>query len=443
MFKKTNGNALLKLAAALLVQLSFYTPAQSNPATLIRDSIALDSTSLALKKISSQIDFLKRTSISGYLQAQFQYADSSGIESFEGGNFAPNVDKRFQIRRARFRITHEERLGIFTIQIDGNERGVKVMDFYGRLTDPWIRTFSITAGAFSRPFGFEVNNPSNLRESTERGRMSQTLFPSERDIGAMLTVQLPTKNKLHFIKWDAGFFNGVGRLQTDFDKQKDFISRLYFTKSNTSKTIQYGGGISYYRGGSRMNTNKYYNRINTVNNVVQFIADTAISNIGSIAAKEYKGADAQFSFHWLLGQTTLRAEYIRGFTPSTKSSTINMDVQPTTDIYKRHIDGAYFYFIQTIGKTKLQTVVKYDWFDPNTKIKGSQIGAIGSNGKANNFSAADIKYSTVGLGLIYNWDDNVRLTAYYAMVQNEKTQLPGFTKDIPDNVFTFRVMYKF
>ena len=443
MFKKTNGIALLKLATACLVQLSFYTPAQSSPATLIRDSIAVDSTRLALKKISTQVDFLKRTSISGYLQAQFQYADSSGIESFEGGNFAPNVDKRFQIRRARFRITHEERLGIFTIQIDGNERGVKVMDFYGRLTDPWIKTFSITAGAFSRPFGFEVNNPSNLRESTERGRMSQTLFPSERDIGAMLTVQLPTKHKLHFIKWDAGFFNGVGRLQTDFDKQKDFISRLYFTKANKSKAIQYGGGISYYLGGSRMNTNKYYNRINTLNNVIQFSADTAISNIGSIAAKEYKGADAQFSFHWILGQTTLRAEYIKGFTPSTKSSTLNMDVQPTTDIYKRHIDGAYFYFIQSIGKTKLQTVVKYDWFDPNTKIKGSQIGAKGTNGKANNFTAADIKYSTVGLGLIYNWDDNVRLTAYYAMVQNEKTQLAGFTKDIPDNVFTFRVMYKF
>ncbi|MBL0046835.1 MAG: porin [Bacteroidetes bacterium] len=443
MFKKSDGNALLKLAVALLLQLSFYTPASSSTTTINHDTLTVDSTQLALKKIAGQLDFLKRTSISGYLQAQFQYADSSGIESFEGGNFAPNVDKRFQIRRARFRITHEERLGIFTIQIDGNERGVKVMDFYGRLTDPWIKTFSITAGAFSRPFGFEVNNPSNLRESTERGRMSQTLFPSERDIGAMLSVQFPTKYKLHFIKWDAGFFNGVGRLQTDFDKQKDFISRLYLIKANKSKTIQYGGGVSYYRGGSRMNTNKYYNRINTVNNVIQFSADSSFSNAGSIAAKEYKGADAQFSFHWLLGQTTLRAEYIKGYTPSTKSSTLNMDVQPTTDIYKRHIDGAYFYFIQTIGKTKLQTVVKYDWFDPNTKIKGNQIGAKGNTGKANNFTSADIKYSTLGLGIIYNWDDNVRLTAYYAMVQNEKTQLTGFTQDIPDNVFTFRVMYKF
>lgn len=91
-------------------------------------------------------------------------------------------------------------------------------------------------------------------------------------------------------------FNGVGRLQTDFDKQKDFISRLYLIKANKSKTIQYGGGVSYYRGGSRMNTNKYYNRINTVNNVIQFSADSSFSNAGSIAAKNIKEPMLSFLF---------------------------------------------------------------------------------------------------------------------------------------------------
>ena len=71
-------------------------------------------------------------------------------------------------------------------------------------------------------------------------------------------------------------------------------------------------------------------------------------------------------------------------------------------------------------------------------MSGKQIGATGSN-----LSAADVKYSTLGLGLVYKWDNNVKITAYYAMVQNENTLLKGYTHDTPDNVFTLRVQYKF
>ena len=304
--------------------------------------------------------------------------------------------------------------------------------------------FSLTAGSFSRPFGFEVNNPSNFRETPERGRMSQILFPSERDIGVMLSLSFPEKYRLKFLRLDAGMFNGVGRLQTDFDKQKDFITRLYFKHHPKKKLLHYSGGISYYKGGSRMNTKYYYNQIHAKNAIQQFFVDSSLSNIGRIAPKEFYGADFQLAINWSsLGTTTLRAEYIMGYTPSTKLSTTNMDVQPTGDFYKRPINGAYFYFIQNILKTKLQAVLKYDWYDQNTKVSGKEIGALDGTGKANNFTAADIKYSTIGYGLIYNWDANVRVTAYYAMVKNENTLLKGYTQDIPDNVFTFRIMYRF
>jgi hypothetical protein len=48
------------------------------------------------------------------------------------------------------------------------------------------------------------------------------------------------------------------------------------------------------------------------------------------------------------------------------------------------------------------------------------------------------------LGLAYRWDANVKITAYYDMVKNEKSKsLSGFTNDVKDNVFTLRVQVKF
>ena len=104
----------------------------------------------------------------------------------------------------------------------------------------------------------------------------------------------------------------------------------------------------------------------------------------------------------------------------------------------RHFNGAYFYFLQHLFSTKHQLLIKYDWFDPNTKVKTTEIGAVGSN-----FTAANIKYATLGLGYINYMSDNVKLVLYYARVWNEKTLLTGYTTDIEDNVFTCRLQFRF
>ena len=90
-------------------------------------------------------------------------------------------------------------------------------------------------------------------------------------------------------------------------------------------------------------------------------------------------------------------------------------------------------------KTKYKLVVKYEWFDPNTNVDDDIIGA-----KANSrTSKADIAYTTLGLGVLYDYDDNVRVTAYYDITTNESTNLAGYTNDLKDNVFTLRIQYKF
>ena len=99
-------------------------------------------------------------------------------------------------------------------------------------------------------------------------------------------------------------------------------------------------------------------------------------------------------------------------------------------------------------QSPFQAVVKYDVYDPNTAVSGNEIGKTVTGAVAT--GTADIKYSTIGLGLNYNFNSNVRLMAYYDIVKNETTSnirtastLSDLSKDRKDNVFTFRIQYKF
>ena len=153
--------------------------------------------------------------ISGYMQPQFQVAEADGAPSFAGGNFSQYSSSRFMLRRARIKIDYllrtEERMPkvLFTFQIDATERGVIVRDMFIRLFEIRKNTLAMTAGFFARPFGFEVNLGSSYRETPERGRMSQTLMPGERDLGVMFSFEPQKKDhKLYHLKLDGGFFNG-------------------------------------------------------------------------------------------------------------------------------------------------------------------------------------------------------------------------------------------
>ncbi|MEG0655932.1 MAG: hypothetical protein RR465_02790, partial [Mucinivorans sp.] len=94
--------------------------------------------------------------------------------------------------------------------------------------------------------------------------------------------------------------------------------------------------------------------------------------------------------------------------------------------------------VQDIGRSKHSLVLKYDYYDPNTKVSGNQIGQLAGT------SAADIAYSTFGVGYLFRWNNNLRLMAYYDMVSNEKTEnLADFKGRIHQNVLTIRAQVKF
>jgi hypothetical protein len=155
------------------------------------------------------------------------------------------------------------------------------------------------------------------------------------------------------------------------------------------------------------------------------------------------GVDAQVYYDIpVIGGFSLRGEYLWGEVPGTRGSARPYGTA-TTALVNREVAGWYVMWVQNLGN-KLQTVVKYDLFDPNTEVGGGDVGRSGSNLNAN-----DLAIGTLGLGALWHWDPSVRIMAYYDWVTNEKAHpdatgsLAAWTDDLSDNVFTFRVQAKF
>lgn len=291
-------------------------------------------------------------------------------------------------------------------------------------------------GLFARPFGYEVNLSSSYRETPERGRMSQILMPTERDLGAMLSYESQKPGHKSPLKFDIGVFNGQGLAGiTDFDSYKDIISRLTVKPVNLGESFFISGGLSFLNGGWRQATKYKYEMSKGTGNKF-FAVDSSISNIGNKAPKRYYGADVQLGYKHAWGKTEVRAEYWRGEQPGTATSTTNPGALPLTPTYLRNFDGAFFYFLQNIINEHWELMAKYDWYDPNTRVEEKEIGTT-------NLTAADIKFSTLGVGLTRYFTDNLKILAYYDFVKNENTSLAGYASDIKDNVFTVRMQVRF
>lgn len=381
--------------------------------------------------------------LSGYIQPQFQYAQDRGIKTFAGGDFAPHVDNRFMLRRARVRIDYarfnlEEAVGVqFVFQVDGSERGIQIRDVWGRVFENKYQVFSLVTGMFARPYGFEVNLSSMDRESPERGRMSQTLMKVERDLGAMVSFE-PRKidHPLHWLKIDAGLFNGQGLTGSgEYDSYKDFIARAGLKPQAIAKNLKLSAGLSVLSGGFEQLSQFRYTMKGS-GEQAGFVVDSGISNIGSKTPRHYYGADFQIAYTGSRGSTILRAEYWQGIQSAFAQTSETPATNSTDPLYVRHFNGAFVYLLHMIGKH--QFGLKYDWYDPNTLAKGMQIGKATAN-----FHAADIRYTTLGGGYINYLTDNIKLVLWYDWVTNEKTALEGFTKDLRDNIFTTRLQFRF
>jgi len=456
-------------------------------------------------------NFLNHLKISGYIQTQFQWTDSAGAPAYySGGDFGLYSNNRFMIRRGRLSLAYEANIAKAAFQFDMTEKGFALKDAYIAVCEPFLKAFTLTTGLFYKPFGYELSYSSSLRESPERARIIQTIFPMERDLGVSLTFNMPETSVFHFLKIQAGIFNG-NAINTEIDQFKDLCARIQISNPVKSSFVDYSVGLSYYNGkynhiydfdGKNNHLRYIYTMQNSLpdsNGVTSMIfdKDTSYMKKGrrecTPIKREYFGGDAQISFNFPFGKTTLRAEYIFGTQPApfddkesiyarTSESSVGMYpgyyfsgytnptvvrpgmVKPSlkyTNTYIRKFNGACFYFIQNIWKTRHQIVVKYEWYDPNTAVSGKDVKPFyiqGGSNIATNLSAGDIKYSTLGFGLNLFYKE-IMLMIYYEIVKNEITDIgpfddsqlndnnffpsSGFSKNVKDNVLTIRLQYKF
>jgi hypothetical protein len=391
---------------------------------------------------------LKKLKFSGYIQAQWQSSqlDSLGNKSNDmkvgtaaygtlnsaaaGEKISNGTYNRYGVRRGRLKATYEDFGCQAVIEFDISEGGLKTKDLYLNVLDPWLNTFAVKGGVFDNPFGYEIGYSSSKLESPERSRIIQTLFPDEKTLGSMITIQAPKTSPWNVLKLEAGLVAG-NAISKDYKSKKDFVGHL--TYNNSTPFMKYGIGASLYSGTVlQTNANVY-----TMQNGA-FVLDNTASNLNGFASRTYYGFDGQFSIASDLGVSQIRGEYIFGKQPNGASPNgYDASTAAAADTYVRDFQGGYVTFVQDIADTKHSIVVKYDWYDPNTKVAGTQVGVAAKTSKT------DMAYSTLGLGYMYRMNNNVRISAYYDIVSNESTSIKGYLNNVNDNVFTLRMQYKF
>jgi hypothetical protein len=472
-----------------------------------------DSTSATSKskKSSKFYSFVKeKLEFSAFVQFQWNYCtkpDSITVNSASGGYFNRGIKNQFTLRRGRFIVKYSDKYSEVKMQMDLNERGLYLNDFYGKLKDPWLDVFGLTGGIFMRPFGYETPSPSSKRDVPERAMVIQNIFPNQRDLGAMLSIKAPDSSKANGLVFNFGVFGGnSGKAETNY---KDFIGQLRFDRDFGKKTIFHLGiGVSglfgqvrhvYDIGSGDPQSQKYIYDFGYTDTTITrgFIVDSAKSiaagRYGGKVPRFYYGADVELGVKWKLGETKLYSEFISGQQISKEQNLVNpynfTSFSPTgyqmgvvwsffnspnsynpsllkqldgpAHTFKRRFNGGHITFVHTFSKPKLFVTFRYEWYDPNTKVKGEQIKLVDNNGQFTNLSPADVRYQIFQAGVGYKITKNIKISFHYDRVINEITSIDpvpfnndlinssfiypnsGWKQDVKDDILTLRLQLGF
>jgi len=471
-------------------------------------------TAVALKnkRFSKFSTFVKdRLEFSGYLQFQWNYAvkkpDSISINSASGGYFDRGIRNHFTLRRGRFSVKYTDRYSEVKMQMDLTERGIQLNDFYGKLKDPWLDVFALTGGIFNRPFGYELSYPSRNRDIPERSMVIQYLFPNQRDLGAMLTIKAPDSSKAAGLIFNGAIFGGnSGKAETNY---KDFAGQLRYERDFGTKNIFHLGlGVSALYGDVRhiydIGTNDpqgqkyiFVNGSTDTGYTKGFVVDSANTlasgRYGGKVPRYYYNFDMEFGVKWKLGKTRLNFEYTAGQQVSKEANLVNRynfstysptglqlgaswsffnspnsynpalikQIDAPAHTFIRKFSGGSITFEHEFEKPKFFITFHYEWYDPNSNVKGTEIKLNDRNGNITYLSPADIKYQIIQTGVGYKFTKNIKLSFHYDRVINERTSIEpvsfdnsfinssfiypnsGWLQDIKDDIITMRLQIGF
>ncbi len=403
---------------------------------------------------------LTKIKVSGYIQAQYQ--------NFESPSLLSTSQNYFSLRRVRVKFTYEAADGVkFVLQPDFSPGALSLKDAYVVLNDRWTNAFSLTAGKFNRP-NYEVEYSSSQRELPERSLVIRTLYPGERAIGAKLEynpLNTPIHIQLAVLNGPDGLTinNSAGVNQNtnenkDYDNFKDVMARITYNL----KLGSFGGldfGAHGYFGALKSNA------VKTLSSDYSTVKDI---KFGDALKRNWVGGEFQL-YADVIGGLSVKGEYIAGknasvgYAPVAASGTTA--AVPGVANFQNKFAGYYLYLIKNLGK-KNQFAFRYDYYDPNTDITGKDVAVKGFTTtdavtlKSKMSGKGDLATTTYGFALHHYFDDNLRITLGYDIVQNEKVGTSGKVVDnytdahgnagtldwsnaINQNVFTLRIQAKF
>lgn len=260
-------------------------------ATLAQEDQAADAA--IIKALTERVEALekgslklKKLTVTGHFQGQYIYAEQDAQLRIGAPNENPDHSfSRIGIRQGRMRFLFEDGIVSAFFQLDMTERGVAVVDAYGQLRDPWMRSNFLRGGMFFRPFGHEVRFPTALRETPERSRIITTLFPGARDLGVMMHLQADKSLPISMLELDLGLLTGNG-MNAETDSKRDFVGSLALTPP-LGEWWNVRVGTSYYSGSVYQGTPVIYRMEGS-----GFVRDAASENQGRFARRKYIGFDA-------------------------------------------------------------------------------------------------------------------------------------------------------
>jgi len=379
--------------------------------------------------LESVVNELSKIKISGYIQAQYEMYDYWSSDGSQHGIPATGTsyeDNSFYIRRARIKFTYKPVDGVnFVLQPNFEVHQVTLKDAYVQLNDRWLNIFSLWVGQFNRPT-YEIEYSSASREFAERTLMTRTLYPTERDQGAKLEADFDTNYnvplKLQFAVLNGNFGEGALANQAkDVDNGKDVMARAVYSFKMPSKGLGIDFGGHTYLGKTTViaqtNPATVFSDVN--NNLFT-------PSVGEQFKKELFGTEMQVYYDFL-GGMSLKGEYIRGtYSGTTNAAQVNSLFNANKI---RNVEGYYISFVKNVGKFNTASL-RYDVFDPNTKLSGDAVK-----------TKDDLKYNTWTFAWQYFFNDNIKIMACYVMPINEKSQNAGadYKIDKHDNIFTLRL----
>ena len=373
-------------------------------------------------------------SFSGLVQAQFQVANEDGADAFaQGGAFDEGTSNRFNIRRGRIKLGYKYDFISSNLQINLSEKGVSVVEALINLQTK-DKTVGLVSGVFFKPFGFMMRWSPVVRMQPEKARVLQEIMSSDIGLGAYATFKGKNETVLGRFKLDLGVLSQGEGIANDrnlknflgiitYDQPIDKYNKLAFEFTSYVGSVEnIGGDNSYFYDEATKSYRESTKSIDVQNRRLYY-------NFGI----RYDGETS-----W--GETKLLTEYMFGEQAGYINTSQTALVRATAGtVYNRNFQGGYIYFQQEIADKELFFMTQFDYYDPNSKISSDEIGVGSGTG------AADVAYTTLGVGLYYRILNNrLAVSAYYDFVWNEKCpNLAEFSGNRKDNVFTLRLQCVF